>query len=308
MPPTAADAAAVRNAPAPDYRLLAWPVVDGYSDPNLVVYDQAHFDSYMSYHSGVKVISCGIVVRQMTSRGSTDEFTTGIYGDGIGYRFQLDQLRKFLRGRIDGTAQAYSDAEALRLQPVWLSPYELDVYHCVKLVGDAKAKDAVPELKELLADPSEKIQRQTLWAVYGLGPDAAECADRVIALLETDSLARDASLALAAIGKAAIPALVAKVNGGGVDARIYSIDALGKIGPDASAAVEELIKALHEKKDTHGHSGCISSYAAEALGHIRDRRALPHLRQMTTAKNHDVRDLSEAAIVEIEGGPSYERR
>jgi hypothetical protein len=274
---------------------MRWPLVDGYYDPNQIVYDKEHFERYLSFYAN-RPVACGVgPLCELTVRASSIRFRSGIDYGHVGTRFHIDQLRRFLSSRIDGTKREFSDSRRPRM-----SPYERDVYSCVGLIQDAGAKDAIPELNDLLCDRNRDIRSAAIWALGSFGADASESAAQLAKVLETDS-ASDVSKALVRIGEAAIPVLAKRVNAGSTDARIYSIEALGAIGPPAKSAVDELIKALYEKRDVTDRSGYISSYAAVALGHIRDKRALPHLRKMDAAKNHDVRNASQSAIREIEG-------
>jgi hypothetical protein len=274
---------------------MKWPLVDGYHDPNQIVYDKAHFERYLAFYANRPII-CGIgPLCEMTIDGAPTRFRSGIDYGHIGTRFHLDHLRRFLRSRTEGTKWVFSDDRSARL-----SPYERDICFCVGLIRDAKAEDALGELNELLSDRNKDIKVTAIWAIASFGPDARESVPKLGDVLESD-LAPDASKALASIGEAAISLLTEKVNAGSTDARIYSIEALGTIGPPAHSAVDELIDALYEKMDVMDRSGYISSYAAAALGRIQDARALPHLRKMDTAKNHDVRNASQLAIRSIEG-------
>lgn len=285
-----------------------WPQVDGYSNPNLIVYDKARFDQYLAFcaaHRGF--IGCGESLREMTIGDQTKQFRTGLDYVNAGGRLHLDHLRKFLRSRIAGTTPEYSDEDALKKLGRHWSLYVEDVCTCINLIYSAGATEALPEIVELLADRDGRVCGASVGAVYWFGPAASAAVPKLVELLESES-PMDVAQALGKIGADAVPALTKKVNQGSTTARIYAIEALGLIGPPAAQAVEELIKALHEKKDVSDGSGYISSYAAEALGHIGDRRALSHLRQMTSARNLDVQRISEAAIGEIEGGPRYERR
>lgn len=282
-----------------------WPSVSGYSDPNLIVYDKARFDQYLAFVERENSISCGVSIREMTIDDRTVRFSTGLDYENAGHRFHLDHLRRFLRSRTAGTTHTYPDEEALKKFHAW-PQYVADVCACVNLIGSACATEALPEIEALLSDRDERIRYAAIEAVGKLGPSASKSIPILIELLETEA-AIDVARVLGKIGADAVPALTKKVNLGSTTARIYAIDALGLIGPAAAPAVEELIQAMHEKKDACDRSGYISSYAAESLGHIGDRRAIPHLRQMSSSDNHAVQRISEAAIIEIEGGPRFRR-
>lgn len=276
-------------------RSIKWPLVDGYSDPNEIVYDKAHFEGYLAFYQN-RVTSSGIGPQCVMVIGDkTVTFRSNIDSTPVGgTRFHIDHLRRFLRSRMDGTKKVYLDNRSPKL-----SPFERDVWHCVGFIRAAKASSALGELNKLLSDPNDAIKFATVWAIAEMGREANDSIPLLAEVLET-KVSSAAGMALAKMGKAAIPALIKKARSGGVDARIYSIEALGKIGPPARDAVDVLIKALHEKKDIRDRSGYISCYAARALGLIRDKRALPHLRQMNRVKNRDVRKASRKAIQLIE--------
>jgi hypothetical protein len=273
---------------------MMWPVVDGYNSPNAIVYDKGQFEDYLSFNEDRAHASGVGPLCEMNVGDTITRFRSGIDYAHVGTRFHIEHLRKFLRARIDGTKKVYSDERCPTL-----NPFEQDVVYCVGLVQDAHAKPALTELNSLLSDRNKDIRVVTIWAIGSFGAEAVDSISGLASSLETD-VARAASRALARIGDAAIPALTKKMVAGGTDARIYSIEALGVIGPPAASAVDELIEALHEKKHVTDRSGYISSYAADALGKIGDKRALPHLRAMQSARNHDVRNLSRRAIDRIE--------
>jgi len=98
------------------------------------------------------------------------------------------------------------------------------------------------------------------------------------------------------------------VNSRNTEARIYAIEVLGGVGPPAAWAVDALIKALDDNRDETDQAGEISTAslrtaAAHAPANIGDRKALPHLRKMTAAKNPDERKAVAAAIRKLEEGP-----
>lgn len=282
---------------AVDESAMQWPLIDGYHNPNSIVYDRKRYLAYLSFYANSATI-CGLgPLCEITTDGRKSQFRSCIDYGHIGTQFHIDHLRTFLRSRIDGTKQVFSDA-----RPAGMNPFERDVLFTVGLIQDARAGEALPELNALLSDSNRDIRYAAIEAIGSLGADAGDSVAALGAVLETD-LAAEASVALAGIGAAAIPLLTENVKAGSTDARIFSIEALGTIGPPAGSAVEELIEALYEKQDATDRSGYISSYAATALGRIRDERALRHLKRMDSAKNHDVRYASQAAIRRIEGEP-----
>lgn len=287
---------AVTSSSAIAAESMQWPLVDGFHNPNHVVYSKDHYEAYLKFiadrphRSGVGPL-CEMVID-----GGVTEFRSSIDYDYVGTKFHIDQLRTFLRKRIAGKAKEFTDDRRPKV-----SPLEHDVLACVSLIHAAGATTAIPELEALLGDPHPFIRLTTIWAFGAFGATAEKSVPSLIQVLETEHAA-DVSDVLANIGAAAVPALIEKVRMGGVDARIYSIAALGGIGPPAKTAVDVLTDALAEKQNFTNRSGYISSYAAAALGKINDPKALPHLRKaMKESKNHDVVNACKTSIQLIIG-------
>ncbi|MEL7498883.1 MAG: HEAT repeat domain-containing protein [Planctomycetota bacterium] len=272
---------------------MAWPLVDGFHNPNKIVYDGKQLDDYVAYYKRRPTICGKGPTCELVDEDKTLSFICSIDYSHLGRRFQLDQLRAFLRSRIEGTKKRFSDKRTVKIKP-----FERDILYCVGLLEDAVAIDAIPEITELLRDESEHVRYA---AIQALGELKQVSAIKELSLmLETDQ-SRMASKALVMIGSASIPALIDKAKQGKtVDARIFSIEALGKLGPEATSSIDVLIAAMQEKKDERGRVGYISSYAAAALGKIGDPRVIPELQKMSNARNTDVRDSSKKSIEQLE--------
>lgn len=150
---------------------------------------------------------------------------------------------------------------------------------------------------------------------------------QLISALDDENVRYGASLALARLGKEAVPALRKSLTSGKPDQRVWSAYTLGEIGAEAKAAVGDLTKALENKRE-----GALRAAAAQALGRIgpdaasstdalekRLRDENPQVRQQsaealgrigpaaakaTTAliaalKDHDARDEARTALILI---------
>jgi HEAT repeat protein len=95
----------------------------------------------------------------------------------------------------------------------------------------------------------------------------------VSALDETSGTRQAASIALGEIGgRKAVEALLGVLRvGGDPDVQVVAANSLGMIG--SSRALESLIRIMGDRR----HEAAVRGSAAEALGHLRDRRAVPAL-------------------------------
>jgi HEAT repeat protein len=127
------------------------------------------------------------------------------------------------------------------------------------------AEAAVPELIRALADPDPRVCGEAATALGAIGPPAAGAVTPLASLAaqdRKDSISDRAAEALAAIGRGSVPALGAMVFDACADTRFRAISAIGDIGPNAAAAIPDLVKALADPVDE------VREAAAEALGKI----------------------------------------
>ena len=156
-------------------------------------------------------------------------------------------------------------------------------------------------------DEPERDRVAAAEALADLGPRARDAVPALVGILAQKHppilLERAVGKTLRAIGRDAVPELVALLKAGKVATRLGATKALEIIGRAAKAAVEPLIKAL-ETDDDYG----VRIGAARALGAIGPGAAgaLPALRKAASRRhaasdNLRVRELREVAKRAIEG-------
>lgn len=178
-----------------------------------------------------------------------------------------------------------------------------------KMASEAKA--AVPQLQASLKDTSGMVRSTAAATLIRVNPPAN---DAVVLLVEAISDRRDMNAYITAcnaakeISPAAVPAVleflkVAPPTGslwgdrdGAYRMRAGAIDLLGRMGPNAKAAVPALIGALENQRMPHHRE------AAEALGLIgRDAKAaVPSLKIALEDQDPQVRLNATVALARIE--------
>jgi hypothetical protein len=140
-------------------RALAAPVVNGFSDPNGIVYDKKHFRQFVRVYRDRPYIDGAASYEVVTSKG-TVKYQGGLDYAYLGQRFRADSLIRFLQSKVKGDKKVHigkMDRE-VKKRVRGLSPYAWDICHCVQIVGDARVTEAVPVLNELLRDKSQDIR------------------------------------------------------------------------------------------------------------------------------------------------------
>ncbi len=153
-------------------------------------------------------------------------------------------------------------------------------------------REALPVLIELLMKEKDgQVRLAVLDAVTALGPDAAAAVPALVHTLRTDygglrqeELHQDyrSAVALAAIGKPSVEGLRGLLKEKKESVRAEVVMALGRIGPDAQAAVPDLIPLLGDKSER------IRQEASRALGRIGPE-AVPPLLAAASDRNPIVR-------------------
>ena len=142
----------------------------------------------------------------------------------------------------------------------------------VRLADRSVQRDALPVLIELLMKEKDGQVRLAVFdAVTALGHDAAPAVPALVHTLRTDYGGQGkeethqdyrAALALAAIGEPAVEGLRGLLGGRKESVRAEVAMGLGRIGPDAGAAIPDLILALGDKSER------VRREASVALGRI----------------------------------------
>ena len=198
-------------------------------------------------------------------------------------------------------------------------------------------RPAVPALIRSLKSDNDDIRLQAMQALSRIGPEAEEAVPALINVLKNRELTKteskldqadwmissDAGVALASIGRHAIPALadalrdereyvrfdaasaLSRIGEPAVHAliealrdeqvavRLEAARALERIGPPAKRAVPSLIVALH---DDNSPPHLVPMYAARALGQIGKEQAIPALVEMLEEEDVHVRTHAAEAL------------
>lgn len=167
----------------------AAPIVDGYSDPNRIVYD----DTYLrSYENRDRSIRCGSASYEIVSRKYSIVVFAGLDERKLGWRFRIDDLLRFLETRRDNPhfEQVFPvrDVELLkrlRENNYGWDPWTEHLRAAMTLVGSIAYKPAIPLLAALATkDPDVRIR---IGAVMALGlysrahPEALEVLNGIAA-------------------------------------------------------------------------------------------------------------------------------
>jgi HEAT repeat protein len=108
-----------------------------------------------------------------------------------------------------------------------------------------RAKAAVPALFEALQDP--RVHEASMKALERIGFDSKDAIPALIGALKYEALRTYAADRLLSIGSEAVPELIRALEGDYGPIREYAAWILGKIGPNAKAAIPALTDALWDK-------------------------------------------------------------
>jgi HEAT repeat protein len=129
---------------------------------------------------------------------------------------------------------------------------------------------SVPALAKALEDPNAVVRIGAARALQRVGPDAVEAMPALhSALWDTEPLVIEMAVtAIGCIGKQTVPVLITVVESHReIPARRAALNALARMGADASDAVPALLKAIHDDNER------ISEPAEEALKAIDPQAA-----------------------------------
>jgi len=156
----------------------------------------------------------------------------------------------------------------------------------------------VPLLGALERGRPRQVRRRAAWAL-------GQLKDRrtISALVDTlkdaeEEVANEAALALSAIGAPAVPALIFSLTSEQPRLRQMAVRALGEMG---TLAVPPLLDIIHNEKQ----SDAAVRGAAEALGLLGDRQAVPRLILLLRAREGRLADCAARALTAI-GQPAVQ--
>jgi HEAT repeat protein len=212
---------------------LAAPVVDGFSDPNLIVYDDAYLREYFKQRS--RVNGFGMANYDFRLPGGDIRVAGDLHRTYLGRRFRADDLKLFLTTRVDlpqSGKQVVLDTvafpEIAEISRIPESPWDRDTQTVVYLLSLARYKPAYPLFTRLLKDPSSPVRRSAVRAIGQMASEVPEAVDDLRTLLSDNELRGSAGMALSMVGKAAIPVLVKAAEDPDAAVRGSAIFALGR--------------------------------------------------------------------------------
>jgi hypothetical protein len=117
-----------------------------------------------------------------------------------------------------------------------------------------------------------------------------------------------AVLTLAKIGESAVPSLAAALRLENIEARMYALSALGRIGPAAALAVPDVVKLLESQhfvpEEENAWSTNPGQRAVEVLAYIgpNAKKAIPYLSPLLSSSSRRLRTSTAFALTKI--GPA----
>jgi HEAT repeat protein len=241
---------------------VAAPVVDGFSDPNLIVYDQAYMERYVHWAVDTP-IACGEAMYLITAAEGVLQVSGGLDESYLGQRFRADDLLRFLRTRTEGKTVErtfrveYPEAvrvvqehpQSLAARRLRHSPWERDTLSVVRLLSLARYKQAHPLFQALLKDPSLEVRTAVVLALGRIAAVVPEAIKDLTRLLPDLGLGSAAADGLTMAGGVAVPALIEAMNHQDAIVNNRAVFALARLHPFGDA-VPGLLAALEHRNHT----------------------------------------------------------
>ncbi len=160
-------------------------------------------------------------------------------------------------------------------------------------LGELASRKATHPLVSILRGDNVDLTRYAAEALGRLGD--AEGIESLIECLDSPSIdvRKAATEALVRVGPESVPALTHALQHNNYVVRRWVAEALGNLKD--KRAVKHLIHALHDENVR------VRRYAALALGEIGARNATPHLQSLLQDENQDVRYSAVKAVASIGG-------
>jgi HEAT repeat protein len=235
---------------------LAAPVVDEYSDPNRIVYDDAYVQRYVAWAIDAP-IACGPASYRIDTGEGIVEATSGLDERYLGMQFRAEALLAFLKTRVEGEAVEKEfrvdhpelgkllrdHAESFSAKRIRQSPWDRDTITVLSLISMARHKPAYPLLKALAKDPVAEVRYSAMMGLGVLGAEVPEAIDDLVPLLSDKELGGTAADALTMAGAPAMPALIKAQGSGDWLVRNRAVHALSRLSleiaePGVLAALE----------------------------------------------------------------------
>jgi HEAT repeat protein len=145
--------------------------------------------------------------------------------------------------------------------------------------------EAANAMIKLLSDPDREVRRLAIWSIPVLGPEATLAIKPLLEAMRgaDDNCRQEAAMALARIGRAAVPRLIVTLKADDdPKVRASAALALGQMTPIPPAAMPHLIAALRDK---HERVRGTAAYGVAAFG-PKAENAVPALLEMIATDSH----------------------
>jgi HEAT repeat protein len=131
----------------------------------------------------------------------------------------------------------------------------------VRWVMNKEDPEAIPAFIKMLKRPDPPSKRTAAWALAQMGSKNPDAVPFLIPMLKDDWMDSEAADALSAIGpeaRAAVPDLIALLKRRTGWAGYLAAEALGNIGPDAEAALAALREAMNDPVPLVQVAACVA--------------------------------------------------
>jgi len=251
---------------------FAAPIVDGYSDPNRIVYDDAYLQAYEHRN---RDISCGSGTYEIAAPDGSIWVHSGCDEAELGMRFRVEDLLRFLQTRRDNPrfeqVFALRNPEVLqRIRKQWYGwdPWTEDLRTVLSLLGGANYKPAIPLLTALATkDPDERIRVGAVAALGKYAPSSPEALQVLVDIYDDPVRYKEADTGLMMAGGVAIPTFVKAFDRPDGNVRYNAVSSLARMDPEEDSLRAACIALHHPRTDVRD--------AAVYVIHDKQMRGVP---------------------------------
>jgi HEAT repeat protein len=177
---------------------LAAPVVDGCSDPNRIVYDEAYVEKYVHWAITADHVDGIANYEIVLPEGEKTTFHGGLDESYLGHRFRAEDLMRFLKARVQDVGEerdfTVKNEELVRIarrfpervpgRRLGWSPWERDLYYAISLISQARYAPAYPTIKSLAKDRSPTIRGAAMAAMGRMAKVAPQAPEDLAEFLD----------------------------------------------------------------------------------------------------------------------------
>jgi hypothetical protein len=247
IPPPAAESSVAKWG-------VAAPIVDGYSDPNRIVYDDAYL---RAYEERDRSISCGSGTYEVAAPDGPIWVHSGCDEARLGMRFRVEDLMRFLQTRRDNPrfeqvfALRHPEVlERIRKQEYGWDPWTADLRTVLSLLGGANYKPAIPLLTVLATkDPDERIRVGAVMALGNCARSSPEALQILVDIYADPVRYQEAAAGLTMAGGVAIPTFVKAFDRPDAWVRYNAVSSLARMSPEEDVLRAACIALNHPQTD-----------------------------------------------------------